>query len=234
MADIDLYAKVQASGSDPLLAYIGLVKRVALHLKTRLPQVMELDELIQVGIIGLIEAQKVFDQTKGVEFELFARTRIRGAILDEVRRLSTIPRSAVSHLRSHNQAFQELATTLGRSPTQAELADKLGINVEEFQKERAHAHWMRIVDGDTDDDELNNVPGSDSVEPEKLVSEADFMDSLTDAIEGLPERDRLVMALYYNEEMTLKEIGAVLGVSESRVSQILASNVTKLRSILDT
>jgi len=110
MADLDLYTQVQKQGQDPILKHVGLVKRTALHLKARIPQVMDVDELIQVGMVGLIEASQNFDASRGVEFEIFARTRIRGAILDEVRRISVLPRSAISHIRETNEATQELAT----------------------------------------------------------------------------------------------------------------------------
>ena len=137
MADLDLYNQVAQQGHDPILAHVGLVKRTALHLKARIPQVMDVDELIQVGMIGLIEASQSFDASRGVDFEIFARTRIRGAILDEVRRISVLPRSAISHIRETNEATQELATELGRAPTQGELADFMGKDAADYQKERS-------------------------------------------------------------------------------------------------
>ena len=115
-----------SQSNDELMKHIGLVKRVALHLKTRLPNFMELEELIQVGTIGLIEAAKSFDDSKGVDFEVFARTRIRGAILDQVRKLSYLPRSAIVNIRDHNEATALLSGELGRAPSQAELAEFMG------------------------------------------------------------------------------------------------------------
>ena len=117
MSEIDAYQEVLNTGkeNDRLMEHIGLVKRVALHLKTRLPNFMEIDELIQVGTIGLIEAAKSFDDSKGVEFEIFARTRIRGAILDQVRKLSYLPRSAMVNIRDHNEATAALSSELGLS-----------------------------------------------------------------------------------------------------------------------
>ncbi len=232
MADLDLYNRVGKSSQDPILAHIGLVKRTALHLKGRIPQVMDVDELIQVGMVGLIEASQSFDATRGVEFEIFARTRIRGAILDEVRRISVLPRSAISHIRETNEATQELATELGRAPTQSELAQFMGKDAADYQKERSHAHQMLMVDSEAAEDEMMNTPASHGYEPEQEVGDAMMMDSLTAAIEQLPERDQVIMALYYTEDMNLKEIGAVLEISESRVSQLLTANVKKLRKIL--
>jgi RNA polymerase sigma factor for flagellar operon FliA len=231
MADLDLYNQVAQNGRDPILAHVGLVKRTALHLKARIPQVMDVDELIQVGMIGLIEASQSFDATRGVDFEIFARTRIRGAILDEVRRISVLPRSAISHIRETNEATQELATELGRAPTQSELADFMGKDASEYQKERSHAHQMLMVDSEAAEDEMLNTPQS-GYEPEQEVGDAMMMDSLSQAIEQLPERDQIIMALYYTEDLNLKEIGAVLDISESRVSQLLSANVKKLRKIM--
>ena len=158
MADLDLYTQVQKQGRDPILKHVGLVKRTALHLKARIPQVMDVDELVQVGMVGLIEASQNFDASRGVEFEIFARTRIRGAILDEVRRISVLPRSAISHIRGTNEATQQLATSLGRAPTQTELADFMGKDVSEYQKERSHAHQMLMVDSEAAEDEMLNAP----------------------------------------------------------------------------
>jgi RNA polymerase sigma factor for flagellar operon FliA len=231
MADLDLYNQVAQNGRDPILAHVGLVKRTALHLKARIPQVMDVDELIQVGMIGLIEASQSFDATRGVDFEIFARTRIRGAILDEVRRISVLPRSAISHIRETNDATQELATELGRAPTQSELADFMGKDAAEYQKERSHAHQMLMVDSEVAEDEMLNTPQS-GYEPEQEVGDAMMMDSLSEAIEQLPERDQIIMALYYTEDLNLKEIGAVLDISESRVSQLLSANVKKLRKMM--
>ena len=231
MADLDLYNQVAQNGRDPILAHVGLVKRTALHLKARIPQVMDVDELIQVGMIGLIEASQSFDATRGVDFEIFARTRIRGAILDEVRRISVLPRSAISHIRETNEATQELATELGRAPTQSELADFMGKDAAEYQKERSHAHQMLMVDSEAAENEMLNTPQA-GYEPEQEVGDAMMMDSLSQAIEQLPERDQIIMALYYTEDLNLKEIGAVLDISESRVSQLLSANVKKLRKIM--
>ena len=235
MVDLKVYQDIQNAdnNSDALLAHVGLVKRVALHLKTRLPNFMELDELIQVGMIGLFEANNSYDASKGVEFEVFAKNRIRGAILDQVRKLSYLPRSDIVNIRDHNEATAALSAELGREPSQAELADFMGSEIEIFQKERTHGHRCQTVSLDSQLPETVDLPSGEVNEPEAQVAEEQFMDSLVESIEMLPERERTVISLYYVEEMNLKEIGAVLDVSESRVSQIISGSVKKLRRHLE-
>ncbi len=210
-----------------------MVKRIAVHLKARIPPFMEVDELVQVGMIGLIEEARSFNPTKGVAFESYAHTRIRGAMIDEVRRLSFLPRSAVAFNKSHSSASQALATELGRAPTQAELAEYMGMELDSFEKDRGAARQFETYSMEVVGDEVMNLPDQASRQPDALVEEAEMMDALADAIERLPERDKLVISLYYVEELNLREIGEVLGVSESRVSQILSANVKKLRAQLN-
>ena len=234
MADLGLYDEVlrASQSNDDLMKHIGLVKRVALHLKTRLPNFMELDELIQVGTIGLIEAAKSFDDKKGVEFEVFARTRIRGAILDQVRKLSYLPRSAIVNIRDHNQATALLSGELGREPTQSELADFMGKGLEDFHKERTHAYRFQTVSLESQLPGTVDSPASEVNEPEANLEGSQMMEALAESIESLPEREKTIVALYYVEEMNLREIGAVLDISESRVSQVLSSIVKQLRQQL--
>ena len=234
MADLGLYDEVRraSQSNDDLMKHIGLVKRVALHLKTRLPNFMELDELIQVGTIGLIEAAKSFDDKKGVEFEVFARTRIRGAIIDQVRKLSYLPRSAIVNIRDHNQATALLSGELGREPTQSELADFMGKGLEDFHKERTHAYRFQTVSLESQLPGTVDSPASEVNEPEANLEGSQMMEALAESIESLPEREKTIVALYYVEEMNLREIGAVLDISESRVSQVLSSIVKQLRQQL--
>ena len=228
-----LYEEVQNNSEALVLAHLGMVKRVALHLKVRLPPFMELDELIQVGMIGLLEASRAYDPGKGIEFENFAHSRVRGAILDEVRRLSFLPRSAVAINKSHSEATHVLAADLGRTPTQAELAEHMGKDMELFHKERSQARRFETYSMEVVSEEVMNMAGDASHQPEAIVEHAQFMQALTEAIADLPEREQLLMNLYYVEELNLKEIGEVLGVTESRVSQLLTAVVKKLRGTLD-
>ena len=236
MSEINAYQEVLNTNkeNDRLMEHIGLVKRVALHLKTRLPNFMEIDELIQVGTIGLIEAAKSFDNSKGVEFEIFARTRIRGAILDQVRKLSYLPRSAMVNIRDHNEATAVLSSELGREPSQTELAEFMGKDLESFHKERTHAYRFQTVSLESQVMDDVEIPSNEINEPESDLADAQLLNALEGSIESLPERDKTIISLYYVEEMNLKEIGAVLDISESRVSQILSSTVKKLRTHLKT
>jgi RNA polymerase sigma factor for flagellar operon FliA len=222
----------QSAPEDLILKHMPMVKRVAIHLKARIPPFMELDELIQVGMVGLIEAARAFDPGKGHEFEHFALSRVRGSILDEVRRQSFLPRSAVAFNRSESEAVHVLAAELGRAPTQAELAQHMGKDMDDFQKERGHAKRFETFSMEVVSEEVMAMPADRGYQPEVQVEEAEFMQAVVDAIDHLPDREKLVMSLYYVEELNLKEIGEVLGVTESRVSQILSTVVKKLRSQL--
>lgn len=232
LSPVQMYGSCKPKGEDLVMAHLGLVKRVALHLKARIPAFMELDELIQVGMIGLLEASRAFDPVKGIEFENFAHSRVRGAMLDEVRRLSFLPRSAVAFNKEHNTTVHALAAELGRTPTQAEIAEYMGKDLEEFHKERGKAKRFETYSMEVVTEEVMTIADDSSQQPEVIVEEAQFMDAVTDAIAQLPEREQLIMQLYYVEEFNLKEIGETLGVSESRVSQILSSVVKKLRGTL--
>jgi RNA polymerase sigma factor FliA len=231
-APIAMYESTRVGGQEHnrlVLDHMDLVKRVALHLRPRIPPYMELDELIQVGMVGLIEAARAFDPDMGHEFEHFALRRVKGSMLDEVRRLSSLPRSAVAFNKSEQSATQALASELGRQPSQAELAEHMGKDVEQFQKERGNAYRFETFSMEVVTEEVLGLAADSAYQPEMVVEHEEFMGAVTDAIAELPERDQLVMQLYYVEELNLKEIGAILAVSESRVSQILSSVVKKLR-----
>jgi RNA polymerase sigma factor for flagellar operon FliA len=227
-----LYQEVQNNSEALVMAHLGMVKRVALHLKVRLPPFMEVDELIQVGMIGLLEAARAYDASKGIEFENFAHSRVRGAILDEVRRMSFLPRSAVAINKSHNEATHSLAAELGRTPTQAELAEHMGKDIDDFHKERTQANRFETYSMEVVADEVMSLAADASMQPEAIVEHEDFMEAVVGAIGDLPEREQLLMNLYYVEELNLKEIGEVLGVTESRVSQLITATVKKLRGVL--
>jgi RNA polymerase sigma factor for flagellar operon FliA len=227
-----LYEQISDDSEALVMQHLGLVKRVALHLKVRIPPFMELDELIQVGMIGLLEAARAFNPDKGVDFENFALSRVRGAILDEVRQLSYLPRSAVAFNKSESRATDALATELGRAPTQIEWAEHLGDDIESFHKKRGNASRFETFSMEVVADEVMGIADERARQPEVIVEHADFMRAVTQAIAELPERDQLLMQLYYVEELNLKEIGEIVGVTESRVSQLLTATVKKLRATL--
>ena len=185
-----------------------------------------------MSIIGLLEAEKAFDASKGIPFDAFVRQRIRGAMIDEIRCMSDIPRSAVANLKAHGEASKRLAATLGREPTQAEIAAELGLSDEAFQNERTHAHRFQTLAYDDVEQEVDGVTAAPELDPSVLVADQEGVDALQEAIGALPERDQLILQLYYVEELNLKEVGAVIGVSESRVSQLITASASKLRRLI--
>jgi RNA polymerase sigma factor for flagellar operon FliA len=227
-ASLALYEQGESQQESLVRAHMPMVKRVAVHLKARIPPYLDVEELVQVGVVGLIEAARAFDRSKGVDFELFALRRIRGAMLDEVRRQSFLPRSAVEFKRNESEALRALEGQLGRRPSEAEIAQFMGESLGDFQRLR-DASLRSATSMDAVDEELMSLPMDASHQPEVLAEKAQLTQQLAAAIETLNERHRLVMSLYYVDEMNLKEIGAVLGVGESRVSQILTAVVKKLR-----
>ena len=163
---------------------------------------------------------------------MFARTRIRGAILDQVRKLSYLPRSAIVNIRDHNEATALLSGELGREPTQSELANFMGKDLESFHKERTHAHRFQTVSLESQLPDSVDLPANEVSNPEAKLADSQMLESLAESIESLPEREKTIVSLYYVEEMNLKEIGAVLDVSESRVSQVLSATIKQLRQHL--
>ncbi len=228
MHNLSLYHTNQQSvDSDPLLEYMPLVKQVALHLSARLPASVDIDDLIQVGMIGLLESLQNYDASKGAQFETFAKLRVRGAMLDEMRRFSTLPRSVMTSIRNINLASAALEQQLGRSAKDAELAQHMGLSLAELQEQKGRNYNYQTIH--VEDQGEGVVPALSALMPSKEVDEASFQQALANAIGELTEREQLIFALYYNEELNLKEIAAVLEVSESRVCQIQGASVKKLR-----
>jgi RNA polymerase sigma factor for flagellar operon FliA len=227
-----LYEESASSGDGLVVANLALVKRVALHLHARVPRFVEVEDLVQAGMIGLIDAARAFDPAKGSNFEAFAYLRVRGAMFDEIRRLSYQPRSAVAINKAHAESANELSTQLGRNPTQVELAEFMQKDAESLQQERSRAIRFDTSSIDAQPELVENLSADDSSRPDVQVEASEFMEAVQQAITQLPERDQMVIQLYYVEEMTLKEIGAVIGVGESRVSQILSAAAKSLRRTL--
>jgi RNA polymerase sigma factor for flagellar operon FliA len=231
MHNLSLYqSHAPGSSADPLVQHMPLVKQVALHLSARLPASVDIDDLIQVGMLGLLEALNNFDATKGAQFTTFAKLRVRGAMLDEVRRFSTLPRSVMTSIREINQATAALEQEMGRPVKDSELSDAMGLSLDELQQQKGRNYSYQTVQIEDQPEETG--PPLSAMMPTKEVDDAAFQKALAAAIGELPEREQLIFALYYDEELNLKEIAAVLEVSESRISQIQSGSVKKLRQKL--
>jgi RNA polymerase sigma factor for flagellar operon FliA len=231
-----VYTKKSPTPIDVIVNQYGfLVKKIAYHLLARMPSSVEVDDLIQAGMMGLIEAHKRFESNKGASFETYAGIRIRGFIMDEVRKNDWAPRSVRSNGRAIAQMINGLESKLGREASDVEVANAMGIDLDEYHEMLQSSmssqlfSFEELLDSDTlncdSENEINTTPYDH-------VEEQGFHESLAQAIEQLPEREQLVLSLYYNEELNLKEIGAVLGVSESRVSQIHSQAAMRLKSKL--
>lgn len=219
---------------DLVSKHAALVKRIAYHLMSRLPPSVQADDLIQAGMIGLLEASRNYDASQGASFETYAGIRIRGAMLDEIRRTDWTPRSVHRKARQVAEAVRDIENREGRDARDVEVADKLGIDLDEYHRILQDATGCRVFsidDGGMNGDEAPQpVADSGRNDPLDHLHSDDFKSALAEAISNLPERERLVMAMYYDEELNLREIGEVLGVSESRVCQIHGQALIRLRA----
>jgi RNA polymerase sigma factor for flagellar operon FliA len=225
-----------------VLAYAPLVKYVAGRMSSGLPAHVEEADLISYGLLGLISAIERFDPGRDIRFETFAITRVKGSIIDELRSLDWVPRSVRAKAREIERANAKLEHQLHRAPTDREMADALGVSTEEFQESLVRISNSSVValdelwtvsdsSGDTVS-LLDTIQDPDAVDPSREMALTDMKDRLAEAIARLPEREKLVVALYYYENLTLREIGEVLGVTESRVSQLHTKAVLRLKSRL--
>lgn len=232
---LGIYHQTQAQTTDELVRqHAPLVKKIALHLKARLPASVQFDDLMQAGMIGLLEASRKYDPSLGAAFETYAGIRIRGAIVDEVRKGDWVPRSVHRQSRRIAAAVHQVEMRLGREAQDAEVIAHLGISADAYYQglEDANSGHLFSLDELTDAGEIPFQPEALSSDPYAAIQSEDFKASLASAIGDLPEREQLVLALYYQESLNLKEIGAVLGVSESRVSQLHAQAALRLRARL--
>ena len=221
-----------------LMEHLPAVRYLARRIHERLPQHVDLDDLISAGVVGLIDAFSKFDHNKKVQFKSYAQFRIRGAILDSLRTLDWSPRELRRKGRAVEEAIRSVTQRVGRAPSEQEIAGEMGLNLTEYQQllgdlkglEIGSLHMERSED--SGDEELAYVPGSPEEDPLFRCLKGEMKQRLADAIDQLPEKERMVLTLYYYEELTMKEIGLTLGVVESRISQIHSSAVLRLRTAL--
>ena len=233
---VDTHSKVNQQTQEALINTHGLmVKRIAHHLLGRLPHSIQLDDLIQAGMEGLLEAARHYDDSKGASFETYAGIRIRGYMLDEVRRNDWVPRSVYRNARTISAAVKLVENRLGRDAKDHEVAEELGISLDEYHamlNDSNGAHLYGFDDLGVTEDVLKDETLGLSTEPHVNVMRADMKTHLAQLINHLPKNERLVLSLYYEQDLNLKEIGDVLDVSESRVSQILSQATHRIKARL--
>jgi RNA polymerase sigma factor for flagellar operon FliA len=231
-------AKGQLQDSNALLKqYSPLVRRLAHQMIAKLPANVELDDLIQVGMIGLNDALGRFDANQGVMFETFATQRIRGAMLDELRGGDWMSRGDRRHQRSIEAAVHKLEQKLQRAPNESEIADEMGMMLGDYQEllgkvRGTQLFYLEDLSGDEGDDFLDRHVADEGANPLDMLEDHRMREALVDAIGKLPEREQHVMSMYYEHDMNLKEIAAVLGVTESRICQLHSQSIARLRSKL--
>jgi len=221
-----------------LKEYAPLVKRIAHFMMLKLPNSVQVDDMIQAGMIGLLDAAGRYDELRGAQFETYASQRIRGSMLDELRGSDWLPRSMRSDMRRIESAISRVQQRLGKAPAESDIAKELGITLQEYQQmlqESRGAQLMYYEDFHNADDEdfFDRFEADGKSNPLEVLKDERFRGALIKAIENLPERERLLMGMHYEQDMNLREIGEVLGVGESRVCQLHSQAVARLRSMLE-
>jgi RNA polymerase sigma factor for flagellar operon FliA len=214
--------------------YTPLVKRIAYHLMAKLPASVQVDDLVQNGMIGLLDALGRFEEGLGAQFETYAVQRVRGAMLDGLRENDWLPRGIRKEMRRVESALQKLGHEQGRQPSEGELAAALDMSLADYQKllQEARGHqiiYLEDLSGE-DEDYLEHHSTGISLDPLAMLEESSMRNALVAAIAELPEREKLMMALYYEQDLNLREIGEVMGVTESRVCQLHTQAVVRLRA----
>jgi len=227
-----LYNEVQKNQRDQrILEHVSLVKRIAYHLIARLPTHVQVEDLIQSGMVGLIEASKNYDPSQGASFETYAGIRVRGAMLDDVRHADWSPRSLHRKMRQVREAIHEIENETGRDAKDQEIADRLEITLDEYhaiRRDSSNAQIFSLDQSEDDPGQQDRIKSSQS-DPLESLQSSSFKSNLAQVISTLAEREQMVMSLYYNEELNLKEIGLVLEISESRVCQIHSQALKNIR-----
>ncbi len=230
-------AKGQLDRDALIRQYSPLVRRLAHHMMAKLPPSIQVDDLIQVGLIGLSEALTRFEATQGVQFETFATQRIRGAMIDELRENDWMSRGSRKSQKEIEGALTRLEHKLGRSPSESEIAAELGLELAEYQAllykvKGTQLVYLEDIGGNSEGEDgfLDRHMVDNEADPMQLLRNQRLRTSLVDAIKHLPEREQYIMSMYYEQDMNLKEIAAVLGVTESRVCQLHSQSIARLRA----
>jgi RNA polymerase sigma factor for flagellar operon FliA len=227
------YLQLQRESTEDMVRqHAPLVRRIAYHLMGRLPSSVDVDDLVQAGMIGLLEAARNYATDRSASFETYAGIRIRGAMLDELRKTDWTPRSVHRKLREVTEVVRQIENETGADAIDAEVIRRMGITAQEYHQILADATSARLLSLTAPDDDEGgaalDVVDQDGLEPQDRVEQEGMREALIESISGLPEREQLVMSLYYEQELNLKEIGAVLGVTESRVCQIHGQALVRL------
>lgn len=233
-----MYTSAGISDKDQCLKeHAHLVKRIAHQMMAKLPYSVQIDDIIQAGMLGLLDAASRFDELHGAQFETYATQRIRGAMLDELRAADWLPRSLRRDMRRIETAISQLQQKLGKPPVESEIAEQLEISLAEYQhmlQESRGAQLLYYEDFSNEEHEdfFERFETNKDADPMELLRDGRFREELVRAIENLPERERMVMGMIYEQDMNLSEIGAVMGVGESRISQLHSQAVARLRGKL--
>ena len=234
-------AKGQLNRNDLIKQYQPLVRRLAHHMMAKLPANVQVDDLIQVGLIGLSEALTRYEAAQGVQFETFATQRIRGAMLDELRGNDWMSRGSRKSQKEIEQSLRRLEHKLGRTPLESEIAADLGLSLVDYQSLLGKVRGTQLVyledmaRGDEDQDSfLDRHVGDSEADPMNMLRDHRLRQALVAAIKNLPEREQFIMSMYYEQDMNLKEIAAVLDVTESRICQLHSQSIARLRAKMRT
>jgi len=234
-------ANGQLNRNDLIKQYQPLVRRLAHHMMVKLPANVQVDDLIQVGLIGLSEALTRYEAAQGVQFETFATQRIRGAMLDELRGNDWMSRGSRKSQKEIEQALRRLEHKLGRTPLESEIATDLGLSLTDYQTLLGKVRGTQLVyledmarDSEDDDSYLDRHVGDSDADPMNMLRDQRLRQALVAAIKNLPEREQFIMSMYYEKDMNLKEIAAVLDVTESRVCQLHSQSIARLRAKMRT
>ena len=228
-----MYAEVEnLDAADHIVRHAPLVKRIAYHLLNRMPPSVQVDDLIQAGMVGLLEASSNYNSTMGASFETFAGIRIRGAMIDEIRRSDWTPRSVHRKYREVTETIRKLENETGQDARDADVAKAMGISLSEYHQILIDSSSARIYSMDSLEEDTHDavIPSSSDSTPDVAFGRQEYQSQLADCISHLPDKEQLVMSLYYDEEMNFREIGEILEVTESRVCQLHGQAVMRIKA----